>query len=124
MAHTQKLTPTPPGVDDKVSGGVDGQEEVRDVDEAVDHVVGLAGDLERSGEPAVDDLVQVGDDLDGLADDEENRDGDEDHSEVGLALLTGSHLGVKLVFLKKVQINLLLASKQVTLKSNLDSRVF
>ena len=39
-------------------------------------------------------LVDVRDDLDGLADDEEDGDGDEDDAQVGLPPLPRRHLGV------------------------------
>ena len=40
-------------------------------------------------------LVDIWNDLDGLAGDEEDRDGDEDDAEVGLAPLPRSHLGIR-----------------------------
>ena len=48
----------------------------------------------RSGPLAINDFVDIRDDLDGLADDEEDGDGDEDDAQVGLPPLPRRHLGV------------------------------
>ena len=116
----RSLAVTSQGVDDDVGRGVDGQQEVRDVDDAVDQrrrrtlerrqvrllrlvrasaaQVGLVlgrGGRRRRRQPAGEDFVHVRDDLDRLADDEENGDGDQDDAEVRLPLLPGRHLGLK-----------------------------
>ncbi len=42
-----------------------------------------------------EDLVDVRNDFDGLADDEQNGDRDQDNAEIGLAFLPGSHFGLE-----------------------------
>ena len=123
------MKPTSPRVNDKVGRAVDAEHEVGDVDEGAD-VVGRRtlevlsrslplcldshSDVGRRpisrdviaarrllvGQPAGDDLVDVGDELDRLAEDEEDRDRDEDDAEVGLAPLPGGHLGVNVSVLE------------------------
>ena len=74
-----------------------------DVDQPVEpwrrRALGRAGHR-GAAQPAEGDLVNVGHNLDGLAQDEEDRDGNEDHAEVGLASLPARLLGIDFTVLK------------------------
>ena len=92
---------TSPRVDDEVGAGVDRQKEVAEVRQVVKN--GTAGiwttpDLVLGVEPiaAPEYLVQVREDLHGLAEDEKDGDGDEDDAQVSLTFLAGRHLRVQI----------------------------
>ena len=74
-------------VDEEVDGGVEREEAVGDVDDELDRPRGVAGaDADGLG-GAGERLVDVGDDLEALAEDEDGHDGQEDEGQVDLVLV-------------------------------------
>lgn len=89
---------TSPCVNDEVCRGVDGQEQMRDVYQAGHQRRGWTLGHELTvAQAAKRHFVHIGNDLHGLAENEENRDGNENHSEVRFALLSGCHVRVDFV---------------------------